>query len=54
MEHESLVSPIMKALNEEALLRARAVIKKKFIEPSNLNDISALRNEIQIKLSSAE
>jgi hypothetical protein len=48
------VSPMMQALNEEALARARQKVKKKFVEVSSLDDIAAMRNELQNKLSEAD
>ena len=48
------VSPMMQALNDEALDRAREKIKKKFMESSSLDDISAMRNELQNRLSEAD
>lgn len=48
------VSPMMQSLNDEAQKRARYLIKKKFMEVSNLEEISTLRNELQYKLSEAD
>lgn len=44
----------MQALNEEALSRAQRMLTKKFQEVSSLDEISALRVELQAKLSSAD
>ena len=55
MEGEAVpVSPLMQALNDEALSRARKMLSKKFSEVSSLDDISSSRTELQAKLSSAE
>jgi hypothetical protein len=50
----SEVSPLMRALNAEALSRARRVLSKKFEEAAALDELGALRAELQGKLSAAE
>jgi hypothetical protein len=44
----------MRALNAEALSRARRVLSKKFEEAAALDELGALRAELQGKLSAAE
>jgi hypothetical protein len=48
------VSPLMQALNQEALSRAQKMLTKKFQDAAALDEISALRSELQAKLSSAD
>lgn len=47
-------SPLMHALNEEGLLRARKMLTRRFVEGSSLDEVSTLRAELLAKLSSAE
>ena len=48
------ISPLMQSLNQTALDKARQKIKKKFSEPSALEDIAVHRVDAAKKLSAAE